>query len=868
MQGDADQGLDWLQSDPDEPKSGANKNKASDSTEDAMNWLTGASEGGDTMASPLGAADVLESATSLDWLEDEVFQASGGTAEDIASTTAILDPAAEAQLAEVGDAEIDGNNSMFTVALDDFFKGISLDESDAMEASLSSDQRIRENRIDRIVNALLKPLTRKDPVSKSQLDSIFLGTISKLVDAVHAEVVAVFFYDGEEIFLAHVFYSKDLYKKDRDKLRLFQEHVADLRDFKIPASKGIIGKALKENTAITSLNVHNDADYVEIIGRDVDFEVQTMLTAPISDGDDIYGAIQLMNKAESSGQDFFSMVDAKTLEEIAKYTARIIKRVRDPSIVPDDAELATYIARLSKCQIYEINPEEPKFDLELWETVGKEHIIKHKVLPIKLIKGKRLSVVMANPLDFQTRGAFEAISGYTIDETFVGYRGLISEVLEGQDDRPVKTDQDEKMKQILDQFEEDNASAEIEEVDLGNAEEDSAPIIKLVNQIIKQAYDEGAADIHIEPFEHKMRVRFRIDGKCKVVQDLPLKAADYISSRIKIMCGLDISERRLPQDGKIVFKKWNREGLDVDLRVATGRMAFGEKICMRLLRKGSISLGLDAMGFSPENMKLYRWATSQPYGMVLNVGPTGSGKTTTLYSALTEVSVPEINVHTAEDPIEYPLHGINQMQMQKEIGLTFARALKCFLRMDPDVILVGEIRDLETGEIAIEAALTGHLLFSTLHTNDAAGTVVRFIEMGIEPFMVSSSILLVCAQRLGRRLCKSCKEKAEEITDDEMAILKADPREITDMYRRAAKGCKKCSGNGTRGRIGIHEVLTLNEEIRELVNRSASADEIKDAARRNGMQTMYQDALWKVKTGFCDLEDILGGIKADDDIAR
>jgi len=333
------------------------------------------------------------------------------------------------------------------------------------------------------------------------------------------------------------------------------------------------------------------------------------------------------------------------------------------------------------------------------------------------------------------------------------------------------------------------------------------------------------------------------------------------------MSDLDISERRLPQDGKIKFKRWSRSGIDVDLRIATGPMAFGEKCCLRLLVKGAIALGLDAMGFSPENMKLYRFAAKQPYGMILNVGPTGSGKTTTLYSALTEVSVPEVNVHTAEDPIEYPLFGINQMQMHKDIGLTFASALRCFLRMDPDIILVGEIRDLETAEIAVEAALTGHLLFSTLHTNDAAGTIVRFIEMGIEPFMVSSSILLVCAQRLCRRICKHCREEVAP-TQEDLNFLRADARPIDEFYRHNPKGCVRCNRAGYKGRCGVHEVLTLNDDIRSLVNKSASSDLVKSAARKNGMMTMYQDGLWKVKSGTTDLEELFANIKQDRDFKR
>ena len=324
------------------------------------------------------------------------------------------------------------------------------------------------------------------------------------------------------------------------------------------------------------------------------------------------------------------------------------------------------------------------------------------------------------------------------------------------------------------------------------------------------------------------------------------------------MADLNIAERRLPQDGRIRFKEFTRTGIDIDLRVAIGPMVFGEKVVMRILDKKSTGVTLEMMGYSKHNLEIYSKLIRSPYGMILHVGPTGSGKTTTLYAALNYVNDPEINIQTAEDPVEYMLFGINQMQMRREIGLTFASALRCYLRQDPDVILVGEIRDLETAEIAIEASLTGHLMFSTLHTNDAAGTVTRFLDMGIQPFLVSRSLLLVCAQRLLRRLCKKCKEEFQP-TDEELALFEG----MTDgatFYR--PKGCEACNNTGYKGRIGSHEILTMNDAIKELVLKRASSEEIREAAIDNGMISIYKDALEKISQGITSLEEVSRVVRA------
>ena len=329
------------------------------------------------------------------------------------------------------------------------------------------------------------------------------------------------------------------------------------------------------------------------------------------------------------------------------------------------------------------------------------------------------------------------------------------------------------------------------------------------------------------------------------------------------MSNLDIAERRMPQDGRIVFKKYTKKNFDFDLRVATSPMNFGEKVVMRILDKQKSTLPLDKLGYSARNLRVYREKILTPYGMILHVGPTGSGKSMTLYAALNEIQRPEINIQTVEDPIEYTLPGINQMQTHKDIGLTFGRALRAYLRQDPDVLLVGEIRDLETAQIAIEAALTGHLLLSTLHTNDAPSTVTRLVEMGIEPFLVSSTIICVCAQRLLRRLCSNCKEEYEP-DEAQKLLVGLDPQMSVILHR--AKGCKECSGIGYKGRIGTHEIFVPDDDVRLGISKGTlTAENLKRiGVERLGMTTLYWDAMEKVRNGVTTVEDVLAKIRKDE----
>lgn len=382
----------------------------------------------------------------------------------------------------------------------------------------------------------------------------------------------------------------------------------------------------------------------------------------------------------------------------------------------------------------------------------------------------------------------------------------------------------------------------------------AAPIIKLANGILLNAIKAGASDIMIEPYENSVRVRYRIDGECRVIMNLPAKIKNALTSRLKIMARLDISERRLPQDGRIKLKLGKKK--EVDFRVSTVPALFGERTNLRILDKGNLQVDLTKLGMEEDALKDFMSALDRPNGMILVTGPTGCGKTTTLYSALNYLNKIGVNISTAEDPVEYNFPGINQVAVKEDIGLTFAAALRSFLRQDPDIIMVGEIRDFETAEIAVKAALTGHLVLSTLHTNDAPGTISRLLNMGIEPFLVSASVILIASQRLVRKICPDCKEE-EKIPVPALIKLGFSEEEAKTVKCYKGKGCTKCSNAGYRGRIGLYEVMPLKEEIKELTLEGASTDEIKRAAIRLGMKTLRLNGLIKVKAGITSVEEIV-----------
>jgi type IV pilus assembly protein PilB len=377
--------------------------------------------------------------------------------------------------------------------------------------------------------------------------------------------------------------------------------------------------------------------------------------------------------------------------------------------------------------------------------------------------------------------------------------------------------------------------------------------VKLINGLLIEAVKRGASDIHIEPFEHEIRVRYRIDGALLEIMRPPLKMKAALTSRVKILSQLNIAERRVPQDGRLKLKMGNRV---IDFRVSTLPVLFGEKIVLRILDKGNLTLDLTKFGFEPKAEKDLMRAILNPYGMVLVTGPTGSGKTTTLYSALSRVNTPEVNIMTAEDPVEYNLMGINQVLVRNEIGLTFAAALKAFLRQDPNIIMIGEIRDLETGGIAIKAALTGHLVLSTLHTNDAPSTITRMIDMGIEAFNVASAVNLVAAQRLVRRICKECKAP-HKYADEQISSLGTDLEKLRAIPFMKGTGCDTCSGTGYKGRAGLYEVMSLTPELRRMILRGASVSELQEQAVAEGMLTLRMDGMKKIERGITTLEEVV-----------
>jgi type IV pilus assembly protein PilB len=414
-------------------------------------------------------------------------------------------------------------------------------------------------------------------------------------------------------------------------------------------------------------------------------------------------------------------------------------------------------------------------------------------------------------------------------------------------------DFDEEASEDVEVIDEDD---EIDVSSLARMSED-APVVRLVNVLLVDALQRGASDIHIEPYEKEMRIRFRIDGVLYDVMHPPLRLRDALISRIKIMSKLDISEKRLPQDGRIKIKlRSEGRSRELDFRVSTLPTLFGEKVVMRLLDKEKLMLDMTKLGFEPESLVKFKRNIERPYGMVLVTGPTGSGKTNTLYSALQSLNTTETNIMTAEDPVEFNLMGINQVQMKEQIGLNFAAALRSFLRQDPNIVLVGEIRDFETAEIAIKAALTGHLVLSTLHTNDAPSTISRLMNMGIEPFLVATSVNLIQAQRLIRRVCAECKE-AVPTPAEALVEVGFTPDEARDIKIFKGRGCAKCNNTGYKGRVGLYEVMEITDDIRELILIGASALELRKRAIENGMLTLRASGLVKIRNGVTTIEEVV-----------
>ena len=498
----------------------------------------------------------------------------------------------------------------------------------------------------------------------------------------------------------------------------------------------------------------------------------------------------------------------------------------------------------------------PAVDLSRFEVDGRilklipsDLALKSVVLPLKR-EGRTLTVAMADPTDLGLLEDLKFITRYDLFPVIAGEYTLRTLI-----EKHYGSANDQQFQDILKEFEEGEdveVVAEEDEDDATQAQIDDAPVVKLVEGILKNAVLKGASDVHIEPFEHEIRVRYRIDGALMEIMKPPMKMKAALTSRVKILSHLNIAERRIPQDGRLRLKLGNKV---VDFRVSTLPVLFGEKIVLRILDKGNLTLDLQKFGFEPKAEADLMKAILNPYGMVLVTGPTGSGKTTTLYSALSRINTSEVNIMTAEDPVEYNLMGINQVLVRNEIGLTFASALKAFLRQDPNIIMIGEVRDLETGGIAIKAALTGHLVLSTLHTNDAPSTITRMIDMGIEAFNVASAVNLVVAQRLVRRICKDCKAPAV-YKDEELKTL-GDLETMRKLELMKGKGCDTCGGLGYKGRAGIYEVMAMSPELRRMVLRGASVAELRDQAVEEGMLTLRMDGIVKASKGVTTLEEVV-----------
>jgi len=510
----------------------------------------------------------------------------------------------------------------------------------------------------------------------------------------------------------------------------------------------------------------------------------------------------------------------------------------------EETEVTKMLARQYRMPAVDLSRFE--VDPKIIKLLPPDIAVKHIVLPLKR-EGRTLTVAIVDPnnvtaiedIKFITRcDVFPVIAGeYTlrnaIDRYYQQSDAQLQSLLKSVEEADVEVVEEEQ--------EEDVKAQDLAE---------DAPVVKLINGLLTDAVKRGASDIHIEPFEHEIRVRYRVDGALQEVMKPPVKMKAALTSRVKIMAQLNIAERRVPQDGRIKLKFGSKV---IDFRVSTLPVLYGEKIVLRILDRGNLALDLKTFGFEPKAEADLLKAILNPYGMVLVTGPTGSGKTTTLYSALSRINTAEVNIMTAEDPVEYNLLGINQVLVRNEVGMTFAAALKAFLRQDPNIIMVGEIRDLETGSIAIKAALTGHLVLSTLHTNDAPSTVTRMVDMGIEPFNVASAVNLIVAQRLVRRVCGSCKEE-HQYSPEEMHAFGVDPK-LGPFFK--GTGCDTCNGTGYKGRQGLYEVMAMSSALRRLVLKGASTEELREQGVKESMLTLRMDGMIKVKKGVTTLEEVV-----------
>ncbi len=520
-----------------------------------------------------------------------------------------------------------------------------------------------------------------------------------------------------------------------------------------------------------------------------------------------------------------------------------------------ESELTAFLSK--QYSVPSINLAEFEIDPAVVKLLPVEVVQKYQAIPVNR-SGSTLILAMSDPSNIFAIDDIKFMTGYNVEVVVASDTGIKSAI-------DKYYDQSASLADMMSDLDMDDMEivAEQEEVDVTSLERatEDAPVVKLVNMILSDAIKRKASDIHIEPYEKSFRVRYRIDGVLYEAMKPPLKLKNAITSRLKIMAELDIAERRLPQDGRIKIKLGG--GKDMDFRVSVLPTLFGEKIVMRLLDKSSLQLDMTKLGYEEGALAHFKEAIHKPFGMVLVTGPTGSGKTVSLYSALAELNTTTENISTAEDPVEFNFAGINQVQMHEDIGLNFAAALRSFLRQDPDIIMIGEIRDFETAEIGVKAALTGHLVLSTLHTNDAPATINRLLNMGIEPFLVASAVNLITAQRLARRICAECRE-IEEIPVQALIDAGCSPEDAPTVVCYRGKGCPKCNDTGYKGRVGFYQVMPMYEEIRELILNGANTAEIKRESMRLGVKTMRQSGLTKLQDGVTSFEEVLRVTMPDD----
>ncbi len=521
-----------------------------------------------------------------------------------------------------------------------------------------------------------------------------------------------------------------------------------------------------------------------------------------------------------------------------------------------DEEIAGLLSR--QYGVPAINLARFEIDPTVIKLVPAETAQKYQILPLSRA-GANLTIAMVDPTNVFAMDDIKFMTGYNVEPVVASETAIMDAI-----DKYYGSAHSLQLKEVMSELAEtDDQDVEVLEeasdIDLEELERSSeeAPVVKLCNLILTDALRRGASDIHIEPYEREFRVRFRIDGVLYVVMNPPMKLRDAMISRLKIMSKLDISEKRLPQDGRIKIRmNSNGKMRELDYRVSTLPTLFGEKVVLRLLDKENLMLDMTKLGFEVSSLKHFEEAILKPWGMVLVTGPTGSGKTNTLYSAISRLNTPETNIMTAEDPVEFNLVGINQVQMKDSIGLNFAAALRSFLRQDPNIVLVGEIRDFETAEIAVKAALTGHLVLSTLHTNDAPSTINRLMNMGIEPFLVATSVHLICAQRLVRRICKECRGPME-VPPQALIDVGFEPDDAKNATIFKGQGCTTCNNTGYKGRVGLYEVLECTDEIRQMILEGASAMEIKKQAIEDGMLTLRRSGLQKIADGQTTIDEVV-----------